>query len=367
MANSSGLRAGDWVQVRSKEEILQSLDKNGQLEKLPFMPEMFEFCGKRFRVFKRAHKTCDPPSGIGGRRMLNTVHIEGTRCSGEAHGGCQARCLLFWKEAWLTKLDEDAPVELPVLPEGAGNATCDAPSAGCTERDVVAGTLSTAVPPGASEPVFVCQSTQVYQASTPLQWWDVRQYIEDYRSGNVRLAQLLSAILFSLYAELTSAGIGIGAALRWLYDRIQSFRGGTPYPLRQGMIPRGEKTPASKLDLEPGELVRVRSYRSILATLNEDSCNRGMYFDAEMVPYCGKTYRVHARVNRVINEKTGTMQYLKNDCIILEDVVCLACYAQNRRFCPRSIYPYWREIWLERVNPEKAPQKGDTLASLQVR
>ena len=32
------LRAGDWVEVRSKEEILRSLDSNGRLDNMPFMP-----------------------------------------------------------------------------------------------------------------------------------------------------------------------------------------------------------------------------------------------------------------------------------------------------------------------------------------
>jgi hypothetical protein len=117
------------------------------------------------------------------------------------------------------------------------------------------------------------------------------------------------------------------------------------------MVPRGQKTPAASLNLQPGELVRVRSYDEILATLNEDSHNRGMYFDPEMVLFCGGTYRVIDRVTRLINEKTGKMQNLKNDCIILGEVVCQACYSKNRRFCPRAIYPYWREIWLERAAP----------------
>ena len=52
-------RAGDWVEVRTKEEILRTLDKKGQLDGLPFMPQMFNYCGKRFQVYKRAHKTCD--------------------------------------------------------------------------------------------------------------------------------------------------------------------------------------------------------------------------------------------------------------------------------------------------------------------
>ena len=57
------LQAGDWVEVRSKEEILRSLDSSGRLDNMPFMPQMFQYCGKRFRVFKRAHKSCDTVNG----------------------------------------------------------------------------------------------------------------------------------------------------------------------------------------------------------------------------------------------------------------------------------------------------------------
>src|SRR5215831_10152808 len=94
------LRAGDWVEVRSKDEILATLDKNGRLDEMPFMPQMFEYCGKRFKVFKRAHKTCDTINPIAGRRINRAVHLE-IRCDGKAYGGCQAACLIFWKEAWL--------------------------------------------------------------------------------------------------------------------------------------------------------------------------------------------------------------------------------------------------------------------------
>src|SRR5260370_39335675 len=104
MRHRSELGGGDWGEGRGREEILKALDAQGRLEGLPFMPEMFEFCAGRFRVFKRAHKTCDPPNGIRGRRMLRTVHLESARCNGGAHDGCQARCLIFWKEAWLKKV-----------------------------------------------------------------------------------------------------------------------------------------------------------------------------------------------------------------------------------------------------------------------
>jgi hypothetical protein len=60
------LGAGDWVEVRSKTEILMSLDEKGRFQGLPFMPQMFQYCGQRFRVYKRAHKTCDTVNQTGG-------------------------------------------------------------------------------------------------------------------------------------------------------------------------------------------------------------------------------------------------------------------------------------------------------------
>jgi hypothetical protein len=98
----------------------------------------------------------------------------------------------------------------------------------------------------------------------------------------------------------------------------------------------------------PGELVRIKSYRAILATIDQSNKNRGMIFDGEMVPYCGGSYRVLKRIDKIINEQTGKMQEIKTPCIILENVVCQARYSKCRLFCPRSIYSYWREIWLER-------------------
>src|SRR4051812_47762417 len=110
------LRAGDWVEVRSAEEILGTLDGRGRLDSLPFMPEMLQFCGKRFRVYKSAHKTCDTIATSKSCWMVGAVHLEGLRCSGAAHGGCQAQCLLFWKKAWLK------PVRDAQAPDAGGTA-----------------------------------------------------------------------------------------------------------------------------------------------------------------------------------------------------------------------------------------------------
>ena len=102
------LRSGDLVEVRSPGEILQTLDGDGALTRLPFMPEMVDFCGKRFRVSKRVVKTCFYGTRSGMRKFPSedVVLLEGLRCSGEAHDGCQKACSIFWREAWLRKVDE---------------------------------------------------------------------------------------------------------------------------------------------------------------------------------------------------------------------------------------------------------------------
>jgi hypothetical protein len=352
MSSELRLRAGEWVEVLGKSEILRTLDENGRLEGLPFMPEMFQHCGRRFRVFKRAHKTCDPPNGLGGRRMASAVHLEDIRCDGQAHGGCQAGCLVFWKEAWLKRVSDVGESPREALTPNQRSASVEArdSTGGCSERDVWAGVFRSTKEAAIEEPLYVCQSTQVSNATEPLPWWDPRQYVEDYTSGNVRLSQMLAALLFTAYINAAEAGTGLGSAMRWAYDRFQALRGGTPYPCRVGRIRNGKPTPSARLDLRPDERVRVRSYQDILATLNEKSHNRGMYFDAEAVVFCGGTHEVLRRVERIIDEKTGRMLNLKNDAIILKGVVCEARYAKCRRFCPRSIYAYWREVWLERVS-----------------
>lgn len=55
------------------------------------------------------------------------------------------------------------------------------------------------------------------------------------------------------------------------------------------------------------------------------------------------------RVTNIIDEKTGRMLHFKNECLILDGVVCQARYAKCRKLCPRAYYLYWREIWVDRA------------------
>ena len=138
-------------------------------------------------------------------------------------------------------------------------------------------------------------------------------------------------------AGTASAGLGAGSTT-------------ASFPRREGQIPVGQPTPRCDLGLKPGVLVRVKPYQEILATLDTTNSNRGLSFDAELVPYCGKIYRVKTRVDKFIDEKTGKMRHLRTPAVMLEGVYCKSRYCGQRMFCPRSIYSWWREIWLEQVS-----------------
>jgi hypothetical protein len=350
---TTNLSVGDWVEVRSREEILRTLDGNGELDGMPFMPEMFAFCGRRFQVYKRAHKTCDVVFPVRGRWVEQAVHLE-TRCDGQAHDGCQAGCLLFWKTAWLKPVEGSSTApRVDVQPE---HPKADSPGPGCTEADVLARVRHD--DPAGGTPSYICQATQVPYATKDLKWWDIRQYIQDYRSGNVTLWQIFCGAVYFLYYTLCEAGIKLGRPMRWFYDKFHPLWRGTRYPQRRGTVPSGQPTPVQTLNLQPGDLVRVKSYPEILKTLNYQNKNRGMLFDAEEVPYCGGTYRVLRRVDKVINEKVGKLQEMKTPGVILDSVVCQSRYSACRMFCPRSIYSILREIWLERVEPNTSEARA---------
>ena len=55
-------------------------------------------------------------------------------------------------------------------------------------------------------------------------------------------------------------------------------------------------------------------------------------------------------MQQIIDEETGRMMNIPKDSLILEGAVCSGERSTGRWFCPRQIYPYWREAWLERVD-----------------
>jgi len=310
------LRAGELVEVRSLAEIRRTLDDRGALDGVMFMPEMAGACGRRFRVYRRLDKLNDWIGHTGLRRMRDTVYLAGARCDGSGHAGCQAACYLRWKESWLRRVADDPPT----APGGARDA--DAPGIDAP-ADLQRLARRTA---GDGSELFVCQATELSAGTTPLRRADPRHYVRDLVTGNIALRPLLT-------------GVAILA-----FNTVQRRRRGVTYPCLD--LPDRKTSPHLALDLTPGELVRVRSKREIEETLNSGSRNRGLWFDPEMVRFCGGEYRVAARVDRLVDERTGRFQIVNTPCIVLDGV---AASGEYLGFCAQNEVILWREIWLARV------------------
>lgn len=334
--HANALHVGDWVRVKTRDEIMATLDAAGRVDGLPFMPEMLAFAGRSFPVDAVTHRTCDTvkTSGTSGttRLMERAVHLRGLRCDGSAHGGCQAQCLLFWKEDWLEAapagtsdrdrgLGDSPPADVPAVLEAATRGDGDT----------------------ADSPVYSCQATELLEATRFVSARDPRMWVNDIRSRNATLRTAIASLAVLVFNKWQGASTRMP---RWL-----RIRAGLSWPW---FGPTGERRSHPTLDLQPGELVEVRSQEEIEATLNDEGALRGLRFSAEMLPYCGRRARVASRVDRIIDEKSGRMLKLR-DCIILEDVWCQGTF---RALCRRKIYTYWREAWLRRVDAPTGPQAG---------
>ncbi len=323
------MRAGDKVQLRAPSEILATLDDAGLLDGLPFMPEMLRYFGGTYTVAAQVGRACDTISRTGVRRLADTVLLDDLRCDGSGHDGCQAGCRIYWKEAWL----RPAPVEEPVgSPESEDLARL--------ESVVARGVHSAESTP--QERIFRCQATELLRASEPVGWFNFRSLLGELTSGNQPVRRWVAVMTRIVVEE-------IGKRLRVYDDRPfqpDELTGRSPAP------------PAPSL--RPGQLVQVRSKDEIARTLGRSGRNRGLWFDREMFPYCGHSARVKRRVERFVDEKTGRMVELATDAYILDDVVCKGFRSDGRWFCPRAIYPWWREAWLEPVEGDAPPPDSPT-------
>lgn len=296
-ATLQDFQQGQAAFIRGFEEIAATLDADGKLDGLPFMPEMVQFCGTKARVHRHADKTC--VEGAGFRRMRGAVLLENLRCNGSAHDGCQRACLFFWKEAWLR-------------PTGPA----DAPQP--------AGAALTMKLPTRQGDRYVCQSTELFGATRSLSRWDLFHFFLEIRRGELTVSDFLRIFL----------GTTVDRLLRLLGLRKTGALAG----------PR-KKTPAKDLALGPGEWVEVLSEPEIRATLDAEGKNRGLAFEPGMSDYAGRRFQVDQRLGRIILEETGKMVSLART-VSLKGVTCQGVCSKN---CPRNNVLYWRESWLKRV------------------
>ena len=326
--NERALRPGDLVEVRPAAEILTTLDVDGRLESVPFMPEMLQYVGRRFTVGRRVEKICDTISQTGSRRMVGTVYLEDLRCDGSGHDGCQAGCRIYWKEAWLRRVADGSAPTVGDEPDGAPELDQ------LTRR----GARTLRVLDGATEEVWRCQATEALAATEPLKTSNLSQYWRELKAGNVGVLHFMRIMVYGAVVE-----VAVRSGLK----------------RRMPLVGNGDPLDRPPLGLAPGDLVRVRPPEEIVPTLDSKGLNRGLSFDREMHPHCGETYRVRTRVQRIVDDRTGRIIDISRDCIILEGVTCSGERTVGCWFCPREIFPYWREAWLERVEDPAHPARDE--------
>ena len=274
------------------------------------MPEMLSFVGRRFRVDKRVLKTCISIANSTDMRALNSdavFTLEGVRCSGIDHDGCQKLCAIFWREEWLRKVDEARP----------GPETMPATSLGAAEQ------LRAGLKTSLDQKTYFCQASELLKVTSPLsRWGRLGRCITEVRVGNCSVWEM-------------ARRIGI-----WVYWRIRRTL--------LGIYARGTNrtTPSESLNLQPGEAVEVKPISKIVETLDPAAHNRGLYFTPDMGLCCGSRQRVLRRLDKIIVDGTGQMRQLRNT-VYLEGAHC-GCSHVAFGGCPRGEFSYWREIWLQR-------------------
>ncbi len=273
MKKNLKLRPGDLVEVKTPDEIAKTLDAAGALDQLPFMREMVEYCGRRFRVSRRVVKICasgmKSGSVLRGFKADDVVLLDGLRCSGADHDGCQKACAIFWREAWLRKV-QDAAVDSGVQ---------------LADREQLRARLKTLAAPD----TYFCQASELLRATKSLTRWErYSKWISDIRAGNC--------------SPLEMAG-RFGIFLFWKARRILL-----------GPYGRGKRksTPSETLNLQPGEWVEVKPLECIFKTLDDKASNRGLWFSPNMRLLCGQQRRVERRIDKLIVDGSGEMRQMRN-------------------------------------------------------
>jgi hypothetical protein len=302
---------GDLVEIKTWDEIHATLDQQGCLEQLPFMPEMLSMCGKRAYVFRCVHRLFDYRKSRRMRHMDGTVLLVGAVCDGSMHGGCEAACHTMWKSDWLHRVD---PSRSTVAAPASSDRARPAQDAAVLQF-------------GTPAPRFACQLTQLHAASQPIGKWSATNFLLPMISGNV-----------------TPAAFVVGW-LMYIFNEFQHLRGGVSYPEFETIVHRDASSSGSGEDiqLKAGDRVVVKSSAEIRATLNDDLMHRGMWFEPDMSKHCGRHYCIQNEVTKLIDIVTGEMRTMKTPAYILRDVH----FSGERQLFNAQYEPlFWRAAWL---------------------
>jgi hypothetical protein len=104
--STKGLKAGDLIRIRSKEEIDSTLNRWRTLKGCAFMSVMEPYCDTIQRVFKPVTRFVDERD-YRVKKSKGIYLLEGIMCQGTpSYGSCDRSCFFFWREEWLERIEE---------------------------------------------------------------------------------------------------------------------------------------------------------------------------------------------------------------------------------------------------------------------
>jgi hypothetical protein len=106
------LKPGEWVEVRSAEEIGRTLDADRRHRGLTFTYEMAQHCGERFRVKRRLDRLIDERNGRMLEMKNDCIELDDLVCTGNRATYlwfCRRDLHPYWREAWLRRVAPEPP------------------------------------------------------------------------------------------------------------------------------------------------------------------------------------------------------------------------------------------------------------------
>lgn len=102
--------------------------------------------------------------------------------------------------------------------------------------------------------------------------------------------------------------------------------------------------------LRPGDVVEVRPWTEICATLDENGMREGLAFMPEMLKHCGRRFVVSKQITGTYESAFGGASHIQ-DVVLLRDV---RCDGSGHDACRKACVLCWKQMWLTRVDKENA-------------
>jgi len=99
------IKAGDYVRVKSIEEIEATLDSFNELKGCAFLADMYQYCDTTQKVFIKVERFLDERD-YKVKTARGLYYLENLFCTGtKVFGRCDRRCFFFWRAEWLEKVE----------------------------------------------------------------------------------------------------------------------------------------------------------------------------------------------------------------------------------------------------------------------